>query len=184
MQMRNSSQRYGAIAMTLHWLVLGLIVLSWLTGEFHEAFPVGEPRHAIMFTHVTLGLSILALVVARLCWRLADPPPALEKSTLGRWADWSAHAAHYVVYALLLAIPAVGVSTVFAGGRALSIFGLVQIASPWGADRAFAHSVAEVHETLVNGLLILVALHAAAALVHHYALKDRTLLKMLPDSRA
>ena len=184
MQLRNSSQHYGAIAMALHWVVLVLIAFAWLTGEFHDAFPNGAPRDAAMFAHMTLGLSIVALAVARLCWRMADPPPPAEKSSLGQWADWAAHAVHYVIYALLFAIPALGIVALFARGKALSIFGLFEIASPWAADRAFAHSMTEVHELLVNCLLILVALHAAAALLHHYVLKDRTLLRMMPESRA
>lgn len=183
MQIHNSSQHYGAVAMALHWLVLVLVAVSWLTGEFHEAFPKGPPRDAVIFAHVTLGLSIVALLVARLGWRLVDPPPAPEKSTLGRWADRAAQAAHYIMYALLFAVPASGVVTLFARGKALSIFGLFEIASPWVADRAFARNMTEVHEVLVNGLLIVVALHVIAALAHHYVLKDRTLLKMLPESR-
>jgi cytochrome b561 len=71
----------------------------------------------------------------------------------------------------------------FARGHALPVFGLAEIASPWAADRSFAHNVKEVHETLANALLLLVGLHAAAALVHHYVLHDRTLTRMLPGSR-
>ncbi|MBI5264241.1 MAG: cytochrome b [Bradyrhizobium sp.] len=184
MQIRNSSQHYGAVAMALHWLVLALIVVSWLTGEFSDAFPKGPPRDAAIFAHVTLGLSIIAFAVARLCWRFADPPPAPEESTLGQWTEWASQAVHYIIYALLFAIPALGIVALFARGKALSIFGLFEIASPWVADRTFAHNMGEVHEVLVNVLLILVVLHAAAALVHHYILKDRTLLRMLPESRA
>ena len=86
MQVRNSAQHYGAVAVTLHWLVLALVLCSWLTGQFGDLLPRGPQREAGLFVHVTLGLAILTFAIARLLWRMADPPPAPEKSALGRWA--------------------------------------------------------------------------------------------------
>ena len=184
MRIRNSSQDYGAVAMALHWLVVVFVIGAWLTGQFVDTLPRGPQRATGMFVHMTLGLSILASVAARLFWRLTDPPPVPEKSAFGRWGAWAGQAAHYILYALLVAAPVVGIVTVFARGRGLPIFGLFEIASPWAADRNFAHSVLEVHEALANGQLILVGLHAVAALAHHYILRDRTLLRMLPRPRS
>jgi cytochrome b561 len=182
MHVRNSPEGYGAVAMTLHWAVVMLVVFAWLTGQFGDALPRGPQREAGEFVHIFLGLSILALVAARLFWRLADPPPP-EDSTIGRWSERAAHALHYIMYALLVAAPIVGIVLQFARGHALPVLGLFEIASPWVADRNFAHTVKEVHEMLANGLLVLVGLHAAAALLHHYLLRDRTLVRMLPWSR-
>jgi cytochrome b561 len=70
----------------------------------------------------------------------------------------------------------------FARGNALPVFGLFEIASPWSANRSFARSMKDVHEVLANTLVILAVLHAAAALAHHWLLRDRTLLRMLPWS--
>ena len=67
---------------------------------------------------------------------------------------------HYALYALLLAVPIVGIVAQLKRGNALPIFGVWHLASPWPADRAAAHSVMEVHELLANALLILAALHA------------------------
>jgi cytochrome b561 len=77
-------------------------------------------------------------------------------------------------------VPFVGIVALLKRGRALPLFGLWQFASPWAADRVAAHSAMEVHELLANALLIFAALHAAAALIHHYVLRDRTLVRMLP----
>jgi cytochrome b561 len=184
MRVRNSSQGYGAVAMALHWLVVVLVIGAWFTGQSVDSLPRGPQRDTGMFVHITLGLSILASVAARLSWRLTDPPPAPEEAAFGRWGEWAGQAAHYIMYALLVAAPAVGIVAVFARGRGLPVFGLFEIASPWAADRNFAHNVTEVHETLANGLMILVGLHAAAALVHHYVMRDRTLLRMLPGRRS
>ncbi len=182
MRIRNTSQGYGAVAMALHWAVVVLVFGSWLTGQFHDALPKGVAREIDLFVHNTSGLAIVGLVLIRLVWRIADPPPAPEQSSFGRWVERAGQAAHYLIYLLLIAVPAVGIVAQFARGNAVPVFGLFEIASPWLADRSFAHSVTEVHEVLANALLVLVGLHAAAALVHHYLLHDRTLLRMLPGS--
>jgi cytochrome b561 len=182
MQIRNSPEGYGAVAMALHWAVVVLLLCAWLTGQFGDALPRGPQREAGELTHLFLGLSILALAAARLCWRLADPPPP-EESTVGRWSERAARAMQYVMYALLIAVPIAGIAVQFARGHGLPVFGLFEIASPWAADRNFARDVREVHEMLANAFLILAGLHAAAALLHHYLLRDRTLARMLPWSR-
>lgn len=182
MNLRNSSERYGAVAQSLHWVVAALVLLSWTTGQFGDDLPRGAARAAGLFVHISSGLAIVAFVALRLAWRLGDPPPPLEPSWLGRWADVAAHLAHYALYALLIAVTIAGIMVQFARGNALPMFGVVEIASPWTADRAFARSVLEVHEVLANGLVILALLHAAAALVHHWVLRDRTLVRMLPGS--
>ncbi|MDE2375868.1 cytochrome b [Bradyrhizobium sp.] len=182
MHIRNSREGYGAVAMTLHWAVVMLVACAWLTGQFGDVLPRGPQREAGELVHMFLGLSIVVLVAARLFWRLADSPPP-EDPSIGPWSERAAHAIHYLMYALLIAAPVVGIVLQFARGQSLPVFGLFEIASPWTADRSFSRSVKEVHETLANGLLILVGLHAAAALVHHYVLRDRTLVRMLPRSR-
>jgi cytochrome b561 len=180
MQLRNSSQGYGAVALVLHWLTVGLVALAWLLGTFGDELPPGAARSTGLAVHISLGLAVLALLVARVLWRLADPPPPAEVTRFGAWMDTAARLTHFLLYALLIAVPIVGIVVQFARGAAVPIFGVVEIASPWVQDRAFAASVREIHETLANGLMIVAALHAGAALVHHWLLRDRTLLRMLP----
>jgi len=184
MRVRNSAQAYGAVAMALHWIVLALVLGAWLTGQFGDELPRGPARDAGLFIHMSLGLAIIGFVLARLFWRLSDPPPLAERSPLGPWGEWASKAVHCLIYAVLLAVPIAGIVAQLARGHALPIFGLFEIAAPWPADRAFAHDVKEVHEMLANGMLALVGLHAAAALVHHYIFRDRTLLRMLPVTRS
>ena len=113
---------------------------------------------------------------------MADPPPHPEPTVLGPWLDYAGRLAHYALYLLLAAVPVVGIVTQFARGETLSVFGLYEIASPWAKDRAFARSVTEIHEIAANALVVPAALHAVAALVHHWVLRDRTLVRMLPGS--
>lgn len=181
MQIRNSAQGYGLVAALLHWLTAALVVLSWLLGTFGDAFPRGAPRSAALWVHISIGLAILALLAVRIVWRLLDTPPSLlETSQFEPWMGMAAKASHLALYGLLIVTPVVGIVVQFARGDALPIFGLVEIASPWVKDRAFAGTMREIHETLANGLMIVAALHAAAALAHHWVLHDRTLARMLP----
>lgn len=121
--------------------------------------------------------------MVRLLWRLADPPPPPEPTVLGKWLDRAGRLAHYALYALLIAAPVAGIVLQFARGEPLQLFELFEIASPWSANRTFARTVKEAHEVLSNGLVIFAAFHAAAALFHHWVLRDRTLLRMLPGSK-
>lgn len=180
MQLRNSSDGYGAIARAFHWLTVVLVLLAWTLGTFGDVFPKGAARTAGLMVHISAGLTILAVLLARLLWRLVDRPPAPEPTGLGLWADRAGRLAHIALYALLFAIPVSGIVVQFARGNALPLFGLFEIASPWLADRASARAIKEVHELLANALGVLAALHAIAALYHHWVLRDRTLLRMLP----
>jgi cytochrome b561 len=183
MRIRNSSQGYGAIAMALHWIVAVLVLAAWLLGQFGDELPRGTARQTGLFAHISIGLAIIVFTTARLLRRLIDPPPPPEKSPLGVWGERAAQAVHYLLYAALFIVPAAGIVVQFAGGHALPVFGLLELPSPWPADRTFSHNTGEIHELLANTLLILVGLHAAAALLHHYVFRDRTLLRMLPVHR-
>ncbi len=129
---------------------------------------------------MTLGLSVLAFLLLRLVWRFVSAPPPAERTRYGALVEVASRISHAALYALLVAVPAAGITLQFARGHAVPIFGLSAIPSPWVADRAFAHNVGEAHELLANALLILAALHMVAALWHHWVLRDRTLTRMLP----
>ena len=184
MHIQNSSQGYGAIAMALHWIVAVLVLAAWLLGQFGDALPRGAAQQTGLFVHISIGLSIIVFMIARLVRRLSDPPPPPEKSLLGPWGERAARAVHYLLYAGLFAVPAAGIVVQFAGGHALPVFGLFELPSPWPADRTFARQAMGVHEVLANATLTLAGLHAAAALAHHYIFHDRTLLRMLPVARS
>ena len=184
MQVFNSSQRYGAVVQFLHWSTAVFVVIAWLLGTFGDDLPKGVARNAGLFIHISAGLAILAVVAVRILWRLIDPPPQPEATPFGVWLDRAGRFAHVALYVLLVAVPVIGIVTQFARGQPLPLFGLAEIASPWPADRAFAHSVKEVHEFLANALAAVAAVHAGAALLHHWVFRDRTLKRMLPGAAA
>lgn len=180
-RLRNSVGRYGAIPKAIHWLTAALVALGWMLGSFGDALPRAAQAGGL-FIHISAGLSVLSLLVVRLGWRVFDPPPLPEKTRLGHWGSIAATLGHLGLYALLLAVPIAGIVLQFARGNAVPVFGLFDIVSPWTADRAFARSVKEIHNILANTLVILAALHAAAAIFHTVVLRDRTLRRMLPGA--
>ncbi len=182
MHVRNTSSRYGLVAVTFHWATVALVIAAWALGTFDDVLPRGPARAAGLFAHISAGLAILAMLAVRLAWRIGDPPPQAEATALGALGERAGQLAHIALYALLIAVPISGIVLQFARGNAVPILGLYEIASPWLANRAFARSVKEVHEVLADALVALAALHAGAALFHHWVLKDRTLLRMLPWS--
>jgi cytochrome b561 len=94
--------------------------------------------------------------------------------------QWAAHAGHFVLYVLMIAIPLSGWLMSSAKGVPTVWFGVLPIPDLIGKDKALGKSLAELHEALNIGLLVLMAGHAAAALFHHFFHKDDTLRRMLP----
>jgi cytochrome b561 len=179
-QLLNSSQNYGAVPKSLHWLTVALVIVAWLLGTFGDDLPRGAARSAGLFIHISAGVSVLILLVLRIIWRVVDRPPPPEVTPLGSWPEALGKLTHVALYVLLAATPILGMLLQFARGEALPLFGVTEIVSPWVRDRAFASLLKDVHETLANILMILAAFHALAAMVHHWLWHDRNLARMLP----
>jgi cytochrome b561 len=179
------SRRYDGVAQLLHWLTALLVIAAWSLGEFDDVLPKGAGRVAGLFAHISVGLAILAIVSVRVPWQMAYRP-LHETAKVGTWVmAWTgpvARIAHYTMYMLLAAVPITGIVLQFARGNAVPLFGFGAISSPWAMDRAFASNAKEIHEFAANALVILAFIHALAALLHHFVLRDRTLLRMLPRS--
>lgn len=183
MQLVNSNSRYGAIPQIIHWLTALFVIAGWLLGQFGDDLPKGPVRAAGLFTHMTLGQCVFALLIIRFAWRLVDPPPPPEPTPLGSLLVVATRLSYFTLYALLFAVPLLGVIVVLKRGHPLPVLGLWQFDSPWPPDRAVARSVLHVHHLLANALLALAGIHAGAALIHHYLWRDRTLARMLPQGR-
>jgi cytochrome b561 len=183
MQLKNSKTRYGAGPQLLHWLTALFVICGWLLGTFLDDFPKGPVRSSALVVHMTLGQCVVVFLIARLFWRVANPPPPPEATRFGWLQQAVAALTHYVMYALLVAVPVMGILVQLKRGNALPIFGVWNIVSPWPTDRTLAKSLLRVHEYLADALLILAGVHAVAALMHHYLFEDRTLLRMLPGAK-
>lgn len=171
-------RRYGAVARALHWSVAALVLFQLVGGPVLEELPRKTALRAFAFdAHESLGLLVLALLVARIAWRLTHAVP-VESGP--RWQRLAARGAHLLLYVLMAAVPLVGYAMVDAKGYDVMFFGL---AGPdlLATDEAFAKRLAEVHETLAWVLAALAALHVAAAAWHRWVLHDDVLARMLPE---
>lgn len=176
--------RYGAALRTFHWATVAAIIVVYGVTYLEAFFPRGSAgRATIWWTHISVGLVIVPLVLARLAARAIGPVPP-PSAALSRPVHLASLVAHVLLYLLLVATPVVGVYLAFLRGDAVSFFSLFTIPAPIGVDRTLARSVKDVHETLANALVILATLHAAAALAHHFVFKDDVLLRMLPERRS
>jgi cytochrome b561 len=180
---RNGSERYGSASMALHWLMLMLLVAVYATIELRGLFPKGsDPREAIKAWHFMLGLCVFVLVWLRLAIHAAARPVPAVRPPLARWQALAARLMHRLLYAFMIAMPILGWLTLSAQGKPIPFFGL-HLPALVGENKALAETLQELHETVGEAAYWLIGLHAAAALFHHYFLRDNTLRRMLPYAR-
>ena len=128
--------------------------------------------------HKAIGITVLALTLARLAWRLGHRRPALPAS-VSSVERRLAHAAHWTLYALLVLMPLSGWAMVSGpeGRRPLTWFGAFDIPN-LPASAAASGTGAAAHGLLGWGMVALVVFHIDAALRHHWILRDPTLARM------
>lgn len=175
----NERSRYDLGFQILHWAMALVILTAWAVAIVMGDMPRGPDKVQMILFHKSLGVTVIALLLLRIVWRAASPPPAPSVQG-GPWLHRAAAAGHLALYALMLAVPVVGVALSQAEGRAVTAWGLVTLPTLLGENKELAHTLEELHEVLGNGILALAGLHAAAALVHQYVLKDGVLSRMLP----
>ena len=172
-------ERWGRFSIALHWLTFLMVLGLATVGLLMVDMPTGIEKVQIYALHKSFGLTVLFLTALRILWRLFEKRPPMLAGTPG-WQHALAVLVHYGLYALLLLVPFSGWWFNSASGFPLRWFGLVRI-PPLGAfDPAIKQQARDTHEFLFWVLATVVALHAVAALWHHYYGKDRTLARMLP----
>ena len=179
MQLRNSSARFGAVAQTLHWLVAALIVYQFILAERAESATLFQ-KLGILATHKSVGLSVLALAVIRLIWRLYNVRPA-SPATEPAVRRTLARLSHALLYGLLLALPISGWLMSSAANTPVSYFGRVTLPDLIAPSEVWAERLLDIHAALFWSLATVVAVHASAALYHHFVLRDDILRRMLPS---
>ena len=175
----NPSNRYTTTAMALHWLTALFVFATFPLGVYMHELALSPLKLQLVSYHKWLGVTIFLLTVARLAWRATHIPPPLPE-TIPLWQQRAAHSLHFLLYVLLLVIPLTGWLMSSAKGFPVVYLGLVQLPDLVDKDKALGDLLAEVHEMLNFGLLLLVGMHIAAALKHHFIEHDDTLRRMLP----
>jgi superoxide oxidase len=178
--MSREDDRFDQTSIILHWLTALLIVVQFASIWAHEA--VGHQSNvaaALLSLHRSTGVSIWIVVVVRLCWRhyfayLPPFPPSMPK-----FQQTIAKANEYGLYILLLAMPITGLARVVLRGQPFDLF-VWQVPALMEPNPAMRSLFVEAHEIGAKALMILIGLHAGAALFHRLVLRDGVLQRMLP----
>ena len=181
-----SSPRYTPIAIALHWLLALALVAVFALGVYMADLPFSPARLKFYSWHKWAGVSILALSVLRLVWRLAHRPPALPAtiaSAMPAWQRAAHHGTHHALYLLFFAVPLLGWAYTSAAGFPVVFLGLWQLPDFVPADKALAALIKPWHAASAFALAGLVALHVAAALKHQLIDRDGLMTRMLPGRR-
>ncbi len=153
---------YSPVQIILHWTIAALVIFQLIFGESMGAVMRAARRHTIpspsdqtlASLHYWVGIAVLVLVGVRLAVRLVQgAPPTVGLSPL---AERAAQVAHSLFYLLLILVPVTGLLGYYFG-------------NPWG----------DLHTLGKPAFIILIAIHASAALFHQFWVKDGTLRRML-----
>lgn len=169
--------RYDRATILLHWLTAGLVITLFLLAE-GWGFASRDIRKAGQSLHISLGILLTVVLIARLLWRGTQGrrlPPAT-----GGLQHLAAKAAHHALYLLLAAQVVLGFLFRWAQGEPFQFFGLFDVPAAFAPDHDLADTIGGLHYYIAWTIIILAGLHAAAALLHHYALRDGVLRRMLP----
>ncbi|MFC6839406.1 cytochrome b [Xanthomonas theicola] len=177
---QNTAERWGGVSQTLHWLIAALILLLGVVGLTMGELPK-TPKYFWVYTaHKSLGLTVLALAIARLGWRLYAGAPKPVPGTPG-WQQRIASATHVLLYVLIFAMPLSGwLYDSSSGLRPFHWFGLVAVPKLSAPDAQLHELSHAAHEWGFWILVAVVLAHAGAAFYHHLFRRDATLARMLP----
>ena len=186
MQMRNTINGFGAVAIAFHWIMALLIAGLFGLGKVMTGLdPMAPDTFALYQWHKSFGFVVLVLVIARLVWRALNPAPALPEG-MPWYERLASRLGHAGLYGAMLLLPLSGWLMVSASpwGIPTVLFDAVPVPhlpvpAVLGDKSAAEATLKSVHEIVGNLLLVLVLLHVAAALKHHFINRDMVLQRMI-----
>ncbi|MGF1527751.1 MAG: cytochrome b [Candidatus Competibacterales bacterium] len=188
MSLNNNRLRWGSISQLFHWAIAITIIATAALGLYMVDVPLSQFRLKIQLydLHKAIGIILILVVVARLAWRWINPTPALPDNLKG-YERVLAKGTHWLFYGLMFAMPISGYimhSTSTVRRTPVELFGGITVPNILPANENLSEIAEGVHEALFWVLAVLLVLHVAAALKHHFILKDGVLLRMLPFTQS
>ncbi|WP_243050076.1 cytochrome b [Dyella sp. RRB7] len=181
MSLRSNDRQWGSVAKFFHWTTALLIIGNGIFGLAMDLASSPMQKINWLALHKSIGLTVLALLLLRLLWRVGDRRPKDEPAP--RWQTIVAHAVHGVLYLLIAALPLSGWWFNSIAGKPLQFFKLFNLPALTTAHPELRHFAHGVHEKLFWILVVILVLHVAGAWKHHLLDRDNTLLRMLPFRR-
>lgn len=178
MSLTNTRQGYGWIAIGLHWISAVAVILLWYLGEQMEDAPDRAAHIAARAQHVSVGMLLIAFLIARLIWTATQPAP--DKLEQNRPLYIIAKAVQGLLLLMILIQVVTGPLVIWANARPIAIYDWLSIPSPFPAKIGWLKEGAEfLHKAAPNALWPLLALHVLGALKHVVIDRDATLRRML-----
>jgi cytochrome b561 len=175
----NAPERYGGVAIALHWLIAVLILSQIAFGWCLEEIPRGTPMRGFYVNlHKSTGLTIALLIVLRLGWRLAHPPPQLPPF-VPAWERVASRINHLALYICMLVMPSSGYIASNFSKFGIKLFNVILL-PPWGIDDRRIYAVFNTTHVATSYLFVgFIALHVFGA-VRHAVRRDGLFARMLP----
>ena len=172
----DGERTYNPVAKILHWSVAVLIAvqlgIGWTMPEIHK----GTRPDGMIGWHLKVGVLIVLLVAARVVWRAARPPTGTVSDH--GWMQRAASATHIFLYLLMIVVPVLGWAN--AGSRDWAVgIGPLQLPHLAAAGSKLGHDMGDIHGDLAVVIAVVIGLHVAAGLYHHFIRRDNTLARML-----
>lgn len=171
--------RFSRIQIHLHWLTLLLIAIVYAAMELRGWFPRASTTAAVMKTlHYNAGVAVWLLMFARIGLKHVYRTPIIVPA-IPRWQHALSSLTHWVLYLTFLALPLLGIAILAYGETEWTLLGLT-VPQFVTSDDDLLYQLKDIHALLANAGYFLIAMHAGAALFHHYIQRDNTLLRMMP----
>ena len=185
--LRNSADRWGIIAKTLHWVIALCIFTAMFTAILNNQLQADDAWQRALATqlmnvHRSCGVTALTLGVLRIIWVLVGQRPSLP-SHMNDFDVRASHISHRIIYVLALAVPLTGWFTTAAFGTRFQWFGLFEFPNIIDQNKPLVAYFYHAHWILYHLLLVVVILHVGAAVWHHFSQRDNVLKRMLPGNR-
>lgn len=174
MQWKSKPDRYGAVAIAIHWISALLILVMFVSGLRAANAVDPAAKVALLRAHAAIGVSVLVLTLARIAWWFwADTKPA-PAAGMPRWQERLATTVHVLFYVVILGMVASGFGMVLLSGANLVLFGDAPgpLADFWNYPPRVPHRLGAIL------ILILFVLHLGGALYHQFVRRDRLLARM------
>lgn len=179
MRWRNDRKGYGLVAVFLHWLVAVVVIGQFGLGLWMRSLDYYDTWYRLgPWWHKGIGVTLLGLLLARLLWRWSNPRPAHLPSHKP-YERRAAGVAHGLLYLLMFTVMLSGYLISTADGRGLEVFDWFTLPATLSGIEHQEDVAGQVHLYLAWSLIGLAALHALAALKHHFIDRDPTLMRML-----
>ena len=175
--LKNTRQKYGFVAKFFHWVIALMIISLLAVGLYMTGLKFSPEKFELYDLHKATGIVVLFLAVLRVFWRFKNIQP--DPVIMPKLQELGAKVGHVLLYVAMFVMPLSGWAMSSSAGYPVSVFGLWTMPPLVGKDKAFSELMSEIHEFSGYALIALIVVHAAAALHHHFIVKDETLKRML-----